>query len=412
MTFLFLSLVLLSSFVFCLFVAVRYRWLMMPMMVGFFFRIVLIVLDYNEIFSPPGGNADALVFTRRAFEWSQLDWPNLFATFNYSASYVYSTIGAIFFKTFGAHNLVLPSLNFLAGMIVIFLAASMTYDLWGRKPAIISAYIMALFPFAAFNSVIALREEFSILVFLMGLFFFLKWVSGKGFAWICIAFLFFPMAVMIHPGWIGAVVGVALYLAYFSARLVLSSFKGAVTNRRNISKLISSVAVLFISLAFIAGSGGITLAKGITIGGESEEEGVADLIESRFEKDPLGGSAYPGFVATGNPYTQPWLIPVRVFYFMFSPFPWDIRSPRHALGMVAMLMYSFLAWRLYKGWPVVKKKDECIALLLIFGALVFIFSIGVTNIGTAIRHRTKFLGLFVILAASSFNSLKIRFRKS
>ncbi|WP_144062942.1 hypothetical protein [Litchfieldella anticariensis] len=384
---------------------------MMPMMVGFLFRVALIVLDHNDIFNPPGGNADALVFTRRAFEWSLLDWPNLLATFNYKASYVYSTIGAIFFKAFGAHNLVLPSLNFLAGMIVIFLAASMTYDLWGRKPAIISAYIMALFPFAAFNSVIALREEFSILVFLIGLFFFLKWVSGKGFGWICIAFLFFPMAVMIHPGWIGAIVGVALYLTYFSIKLILSSVKGAVANRRNISKLFSSIAVLVISLTFIAGSGGISLAKGITIGGENEEENVAGLIESRFEQDPLGGSAYPGFVATGNPYTQPWLIPMRVIYFMFSPFPWDIRSPRQALGMAAMLMYSFLAWRLYKGWPLVKKKDECIALLLIFGALVFIFSIGVTNIGTAIRHRTKFLGLFVILAASSFSTLKIRFRR-
>ncbi|WP_175540378.1 glycosyltransferase family 39 protein [Halomonas sp. QHL1] len=367
-------------------------------------------LDYYGIFAPPGATGDAIVFTRTAYEWSLFEWNRLFDTFNYKASYVYSTIGAVFLKIFGYNHFVLLVLNFLAGLIIIFLTGIMAYRLWGRKPAIISSYIMALFPFAAFNSVIALREELSIVVFLLGVYFFLKWVSGKGTIWILVAFPMFATALMIHPGWIGAMVGIALYLGYFSTKTLVASIKGGATTRQVASKFLSAIALFTVAILIVAGSGGISLAKGITIGGDSEE-GVTDLIESRFQREGRGGSAYPGFVAQGNPYTQPWLIPMRVAYFTFSPFPWDLRSPRQLLGVSASAMYLFLAWRLYKGWHNVKRKEECLALMFMAGALIFVFAIGVTNFGTAIRHRTKFLAICTLLAASSFNQLSVRLKR-
>lgn len=408
---LFVTFVFLLTFVFCLIVSMKHRWLLWPIMIGFAFRCLLMLLDYYGIFSPPGADGDAVVFTRTAYQWSQLDWDRLFNTFNYSASYVYSTLGAVFFKLFGYNHFVLPVLNFFAGLLGVFLTGIMAFRLWGRKPAVISAYIMALFPFAAFNSVIALREEFSIVVFLLGVYFFLNWVSGKGTIWIFAAFSMFAVALMIHPGWIGAMVGIALYLGYFSFRTLVSSIKGGETTRQVASKFFSAVALFAVAMVIVAGSGGINLAKGITIGGDDEDGGVEELIESRFQSEGRGGSAYPSFVARGNPYAQPWLIPMRVVYFTFSPFPWDLRSPRQLMGVLASGMYLFLAWRLYKGWSRVKRKEECLALMFMAGALIFVFAIGVTNIGTAIRHRTKFLALCTLLAASSFDRLSIRLRR-
>lgn len=408
---LFVTVVFLLSFVFCLIVSMKYRWLLWPIMLGFAFRFLLVFLDYFGIFTPPGAAADALVFTRTAYEWSQLDWDRLFNTFNYSASYVYSTIGGVIFKLVGYNYFVLPSLNILAGLAGIFLTGLMAYRLWGRKPAIISAYIMALFPFAAFNSSTALREELSIVLFLLGLFFFLNWIAGKGVIWIFAAFTMFALALMIHPGWIGAMVGIALYLGYFAFRTLVSSIKGGATTRQAASKFFSAVALFSVAMLIVVGSGGINLAKGITIGGDDEDGGVEDLIESRFQRDARGASAYPGFIAQGNPYTQPWLIPMRIIYFTYSPFPWDIRSPRQFMGMLASAMYLFLSWRLYKGWDRIKRKEECLALMFMAGALIFVFAIGVNNIGTAIRHRTKFLAIFTLLGASTFDRLRVRLRR-
>jgi 4-amino-4-deoxy-L-arabinose transferase-like glycosyltransferase len=102
---------------------------------------------------------------------------------------------------------------------------------------------------------------------------------------------------------------------------------------------------------------------------------------------------------------------MRIVYFTFSPFPWDLRSPRQVLGLLASAMYFFLAWRLYKGWHLVRRREECLALMFMAGALIFVFAIGVTNFGTAIRHRTKFLAICTLLAASSFDKLTVRLRR-
>ncbi|TVP45505.1 MAG: hypothetical protein EA345_14085 [Halomonas sp.] len=406
----FIVCVLSLTFLICLIAGFVFRWLLLPLLVGFVARLLFLFLDYYGLFSPPGAEGDARNFTRFAYEWSQGSWADVFSTFDYSASYLYSSIGAVFFKLVGFNDLVLPSLNTLAGIVGILLVGKMAYDLWGEKASVISAFIMALFPFAIFNSVIALREEFSIVIFLMGTFLFLKWVAGRGSIWIFGAFGFFAVAIMIHPGWLGAMIGVAIYLGVFAVKTLYAGLRGGRTTRSSASKMLSAIALFSVALLIVAGSGGITLAKGITIGGE-DEGGTEDLIESRFQRDPRGGSAYPGFIATGNPYAQPWLIPARIVYFVYSPFPWDLRSPRQLMGVAAALMYAFLSWRLYKGWNLVKRKEECIALMCMTGALIFIFAIGVTNVGTAIRHRTKFLGILTLLAASSFDKLKIRLRR-
>lgn len=383
----------------------------MPMLVGLLARLVFLLLDYSNVFTPPGGGADAVSFTRRAQEWSMLDWSGVFSTFNYSASYVYSTFGAILYKLVGFHDLILPSVNVFLGVFVVAIPTLIVYSLWGRRSAVIACYIMALFPFAMFNSVIALREEPSIFLFLVGLYFFLSWVSEKHPLRIFIALPFFAMAIIVHPGWIGALVGVSAYLGFVFIKNLMLFLKQGSISRSMFGKLASSLGVFIVALLFVIGSGGVTLAKGITVGGESGSE-IDELIESRFEREAQGGSAYPRAVATGNPFTQPWLIPARMVYFTLSPFPWDIKSGRHLLGTFATVLYGFLVFYIYKGWPKIKRKEECIALLFIFGSLIFVFSIGVTNVGTAIRHRTKFLALFLILAASSFHRLKkIRFRR-
>ncbi|HSH48962.1 MAG TPA: hypothetical protein VK991_10295, partial [Halomonas sp.] len=87
-------------------------------------------------------------------------------------------------------------------------------------------------------------------------------------------------------------------------------------------------------------------------------------------------------------------------------------SPRHLLGLVSSVLYGFLAWRVFRGWGRLTQREEGLALLFIFGAITFVFALGVNNIGTAIRHKTKLLGLFVILAASSFDYLRGKLRRA
>ncbi|EWH01117.1 ArnT family glycosyltransferase [Halomonas sp. BC04] len=406
--YLFIMIMFAITAVCCLLFALRHRWLLWPLVFAFLFRVILIVLDYAKIFSPPGAHRDGARFRRIAQQWSELEWRELFEILDISSAFFYSWLGAVVHKLVGISDFILSSMNFLFGHLIVALTALIVYDLFGKKAAVISAYIIALYPFAAFNSVISLREEVSTLCFLLGLYFFIKWIGGKSISGIMLGLLFFSAAVMFHPGWIGAFVGVAIYMAYFMTKLLMEA-RNSLIRKYDVQRMMVSAAVFIVAVSIITFSGGLSLGKGVEIG--TEEGAVGGAIESRFERDPQGGSAYPGSIATGNPYAQPWLIPARIIYFNFAPFPWDIKTPRHLLGLVASMLYIFLAWRVYKGWHLIKRKEECIALLLIFGALTFIFAIGVTNIGTAIRHKSKFVALFVILAASSFNSIKVRLAK-
>lgn len=402
--------IFLLAAVYCIGISLMHRWLLWPLVFAYVFRVALFFLDYLNIFRPPGANTDAMRFTRMAFEWSQLSWSNLLSLDLLFNSLFYSWLGAMIMKLVGNSIHILPVMSFLFGFVVVATTGLIAYQLWGKRSATIVAFIMALYPFAAFNSILAMREEVAIMYFILGLYFFLRWVGGRsilGLLWGCI---FFGLAVLFHPGWIGAFIGVAAYLVFFLYKVIFKADTSQVPFHDTVKILLSSAMLVF-SLGMISFGGGVYLGKGIELGGD-EESGIGSAIESRFVRPASGGSAYPAFIAQGNPYTQPWLIPARIVYFHFSPFPWDIRSVRHLLGIISSFLYMFLAWRIYKGWHTIKHREECVAMLFIFGALTFIFAIGATNIGTAIRHKTKILSIFLILAASSFHTISIKIRRT
>lgn len=395
--------------VYCLWMGCRHRWLLWPLVLAYFFRIFLLILDYTRIFRPPGATADGARFIRDAQHYANLDWDVLFRIMPMFHSGFYAWIGGIGQKIVGESPFFLIMTNFFFGHVVVAVTAIICYQIWGKRPAIFAAMIMALYPFGAFNSILSMREEVAIMFFLMGLYFYIRWVAGKSALGLLWGGVLFGVAVLFHPGWVAAFIGVAGYLVYFLYRALFKERQRFVS-KLHASKMILAIGMLFFSVGMVTLSGGISLGKGVEIGGESEGS-IADTIEGQFVREGSGGSAYPSFVAQGNPYTQPWLIPARIIYFHFSPFPWDIRSPLQVTGLISAILYWFLAWRVYRGLGEIKQREECIAMLFIFGAITFVFALGVNNIGTAIRHKTKLLGLFVILAASSFNSVRIRFTR-
>ncbi|MEA3250997.1 MAG: hypothetical protein U9Q35_05385 [Pseudomonadota bacterium] len=404
--YLFLILLFTTAFSITIIYGIKYRSLAVLFLLSLVFRIGLLFLDYSGAFSLPGGGNDAQTFVDKAQSWSELNWSSIFQTFGMSHSYNYSVIGALVFKIFGYHDLILPALNLVAGTIIVVLTGAITYRMWGERAAQVAVLIMAVYPYSAFNSAIALREEISILAFVTGLYFLVKWLREESIVGIYICLLFFALATMIHPGWVAAILGVGAYTFFLLLKAVPQIARGSQVTRRYLGKLILSTSILVLTIGLVS-AGGVTLGKGISIG--TDKASITQQIESEFVGEPVGGSSYPVAIATGNPITQPWLIPARIVYFLFSPFPWDIKSPVHLFGFISSGLYVFLVWRIFKSWKKIKHKQECLALLIMLAVLIFVFAIGVTNIGTAIRHKTKFLVLFVVLAAASFDTMKIKF---
>src|SRR5690606_28142625 len=123
-----------------------------------------------------------------------------------------------------------------------------------------------------------------------------------------------------------------------------------------------------------------------------EDADIGDALTARFgREESFGSSGYPSFITHGDPVSQPWLLPLRIIYFLFAPFLWDIRSPRHLMGLVSSLLYLYIFWKVYKNWALITARQELIPIIFVFAGLTIVYAVGVTNIGTAIRHKTKFL---------------------
>ena len=92
-------------------------------------------------------------------------------------------------------------------------------------------------------------------------------------------------------------------------------------------------------------------------------------------------------------------IPVRAFYFVFAPFPWDVSKTKHIIGMLDGVLYMSLSLIILINFKKIWSNFTLRIILIILICYIVAFSVGVGNFGTGIRHRSKFVFLFVFLAA-------------
>jgi hypothetical protein len=112
----------------------------------------------------------------------------------------------------------------------------------------------------------------------------------------------------------------------------------------------------------------------------------------------FGGSVYPDWLSPDSPLDFFLLIIPRLLYLLFSPFIWDLRAINHLLGFVDGLLYLFLLYWIVIGM-IRKKRNQIIStLFIILLPLLVAYSWGVGNFGTALRHRVKFVPVFIAIS--------------
>ncbi|MFC6835089.1 hypothetical protein [Halomarina ordinaria] len=99
--------------------------------------------------------------------------------------------------------------------------------------------------------------------------------------------------------------------------------------------------------------------------------------------------------------------PLRGIYFQFAPFPWQVESTFHLLGLSSLpILLVLSALALYSF--VRKETDVTVAMLLLtvyFGGIVG-YGLVNSNFGTNVRHRIIFNFLLVIFAGPAFYDSK------
>ena len=91
-------------------------------------------------------------------------------------------------------------------------------------------------------------------------------------------------------------------------------------------------------------------------------------------------------------------LPSRFVYFLYSPFPWDIKKTTHLFGLFDGFLYLLLSIFIVLNRKAIFKDPSLKIIFIIILLYLIIFSLGVSNFGAGLRHRTKFVLELILLA--------------
>lgn len=359
--------------------------------VALFLRIFTILLN-QIILVLPDGVGDAGRFELRAYELSKLGISNLLLNYPGFNSFFISWFIAIFYSLFGHSELMAKALSLFFGMNSIYLGCVVSKKIWGPNISNKVGWTLAIFPTLILYSCIILREAYIYFFLLVALNGIVDWVRFKNFKSFIKLFLGFVLAAHFHGAMIIGLITFLLVIFYQSLRKLFID-----TTKLKISLKSFSYFIILLILSLIVYTKEFKVPK---IGSLTNFDEKIDLILTQIKNVDKGTAKYPRLAVPENKSELYYKIPIRIIYFIGAPYPWDINKPGHFIGFLDGILYLALTFLIIRNRKVILSDPNLRIILLILISYLIVYSIGVGNFGTGIRHRSKFVFMFVLLAAS------------
>ena len=374
-----------TSIVFVVHVFRKHRetTLMTIIFLGYFLRIGLLVWDayFHHVVPLFHSGADTEMFYRIGLEF--LADSSAMSGFGNYPGFLYR----IFFL-FGPQRIVAQYVNVLFAVSAVLIAYKILqkFQISDRTSTLMLATAMFAPHFMMIN-VILLREAPIAFMVVVSLYLFVIWFKKGNVIALGAAFLSAAGAALFHSGSIAIVAGYALCVVFYDRKKQAFRLKWT-----------SVIYALMLTVLFFT----VNYFWGEAIFGHWQFESVDDLA-GHLARQPLGGAAYAVHIPTGNSYLDIIVnTPIRTLYFLLSPMPWDWRSPWDVAAFILSSAFfgyfyctAFKTLRTTKGDS--ENKNVIIMLLLMSVSSAIIFGWGVSNSGTALRHRDKFFLQHVLM---------------
>lgn len=349
----------------------------LPVYAAYLFRLFLVFFDLycRSIYSLPNSGADTEWFYREGIKY---------AAFPVKTNELLIRITGYAIRYLGNSRLYLQFLLMLCSLVsVIFADKIMVTIGLNHRRRKMALYVLAFLPNFAILSSIYLREPVVTMFITISLFFFVKWWKGSHEIYFWVAFLFVFAGSSFHSGAIGVAIG------YILARVIYNRKSQSI--RITLGTIISAVSVLFIFAYLYNNYAELFFGKMLNI----------QSIEDISRENLVGGSSYAAYAGNSSSISNMIIYtPIRMIMFQFSPFIWQIRG---LSDIIALLFDSlFFMYVVYETVVYIRKTDHVnkslvIILFIVALSTTFIFGWGVTNTGTALRHRNKMTVLYAVL---------------
>lgn len=195
--------------------------------------------------------------------------------------------------------------------------------------------------------------------------------------------MFLGLASTFHSGVIGISLG--YIFAYLFYKKESNNFK---FSANTILAFIVIIAIFILSF---------TVLNDFIFGKFVNVEGIDDIFKTATSSG-AGGSAYLTGLEINNLGQFILFIPIKSIYFLFSPFPWDWRGVFDILTFFFdSMLYLLTVFSAIRYRKLLKRNPMAVSLVIMLLGTILIFAAGVSNSGTAMRHRQKIVPLFILL---------------
>jgi hypothetical protein len=357
-------------------------------LIAYIVRIALLFASYYQLFPIIHDGADTETF-------------NAIATINARKGYIeysltnYSVLLSFLYMIIGPQRLFAQYINLLLGMSAIYYVYQTftlikIYD--ETKKWFLT--IVCFTPELIILSGILLRESLIIFSVSISVYLFVKWLFEKNVYCFIFSSGFILLAAWMHSGMIGMLLGymMAFTLYKHETGKIVFSFRSSI-----------AICLCIAFLMFLISIGVFTEYFDRLL---ESEDATAEFI-SQVNSETEGDSKYLTWINADSPTQAIVFSPLKMFYFLFSPIPFDWRGLRDLIAFCldsSIIIYLFFT--IFKGLKWIRqKKDKAIVKFLLTAILItaFIYGYGVFTAGTAMRHRTKIIPALIVMAAISYN---------
>ncbi len=382
-----------SSFLFFLISLHGHRSLRVLFLVSGIFSLLLALMGI--VVPLPQSGADAAMHERHAWSLAQLPLTYIWSNFKSSSAHNFPLITATFYHFLGRGLFVAVFQNLVVYALALHYSVKLIGVVWPRVPGsnlLIAFIFIAFAPMLKLNSAIHLREMYVCFFILLSSFYLVKFINSNGVLDLLYSVAALLFASVFHGGAFMYFFGLPFYLIFFSKlKLPLKLFFGVV-----------SVAIVAVVIQNI----GLGKLEAL----QDADDVLEALVASR-QSFTEARTLYLTNLVPSSAFDIIWQAPIRIFYFLFKPFPWDVRGFGDVLAFVDAFVWVMVAVLLYRNRKVIAQNKGAMVLFFCLLAAIFTFSYGTTNYGTAIRHRTKFYVVAIVLVAPFLPRVRFGRRK-
>tara|TARA_B110000027_G_C16118161_1_gene301309 strand:+ start:2326 stop:3615 length:1290 start_codon:yes stop_codon:yes gene_type:complete len=392
------------------------------LIVAIFLRSLFVILDQYFI-ALPDSTGDAIIFEHKAFFYSEkYGMSIIFNLFNQDSFFISKFI-SIFYTLLDRSDMMVKMFSVGFGTASVFLIYRLTFILWGSHAASKAGWFAALFPSLILYSSLILREVYVIFFLTYALINFVYFLDkGKITYFIKVFFGFFITSLFHGP----MILGFFIFLIYIFFRILKKNNYFLYFKKKNLYLLFLLPILLTPIIAFFLGYYSIPKIGDIKnigtfkdrdIGSfkdndRSKIRNIEDILIWKINKatksssNSVSGASYPLWTIPNDMKEIIYLTPVRIIYFLYAPFPWDVKRFKHLVGLFDAIFYIYLSLCILQNRKILLEDSRTRFLIIILIMYVFVYSFGVGNFGTGIRHRLKFIGILIAIAAPKIARIK------